>query len=246
MDRRTGIYLRALAAALALIVLVSLPPTASARATAPSSHGDVSPDMRCNDALYRFLPGAVNYCLGVRALARGHHASARQLLRLAAGWGDKRAQYLLGILYFNGEHVPADRPLGLAWLALAAERNVPLYRATYGSALHESSAAEHRQAQAELERLLPVYADAVATARAEKHFQRQVALLDAWGAPGATLCMAGLTGGYLDRSDPSMNSCPSMTAVHQTLERYADHFFQRWQGHVTVAPLQEVAPPPRR
>jgi TPR repeat protein len=41
--------------------------------------------------------------------------------RAAARDGDVRSQYLLGVQYFNGEHVAKDHVLAYAWISLAAE-----------------------------------------------------------------------------------------------------------------------------
>ena len=48
---------------------------------------------------------------------------AGNMFRVAASWAYKPAQYNLGVMYFNGEGVPQDKALGMAWLALAAERS---------------------------------------------------------------------------------------------------------------------------
>ncbi|MGH8494953.1 MAG: hypothetical protein ACREVN_02350 [Gammaproteobacteria bacterium] len=39
-----------------------------------------------------------------------------------APMGDKYAQYMIGLMHLRGLGVPEDRPLGAAWLELAAER----------------------------------------------------------------------------------------------------------------------------
>ena len=191
--------------------------------------------MHCPSALYEFLPGAVNYCLGVKALQRKHYASAREMFKLAASWGDKRAQYLLGIMYFNGEHVAADRVLGLAWLALAAERPVPLYRATFSSALAKTPPAERKLAQAKLNEMTPIYRDSYAAERADTHYQRALETLNPFQTDSPTICLDGITSG-----DPM--SCPTVTAARQVLDQEATRYFRGWGGHVTVQPLQQVTP----
>jgi TPR repeat protein len=52
-------------------------------------------------------------------------AEAVRYWRLAARGGDPRSQYLLGIQYFNGDHVPRDYVVAHAWLGLAAAAGLP-------------------------------------------------------------------------------------------------------------------------
>ena len=58
-----------------------------------------------------------------RAYERGNYRRAYRMFRSGLAWrGDKYAQYMVGYMHFNGHGVRADRPLGTAWLRLAAER----------------------------------------------------------------------------------------------------------------------------
>jgi TPR repeat protein len=58
----------------------------------------------------------------------------------AARWGEKRAQFALGVDYFNGRRgVTADKVQGLAWLTLAAERKDPYYVSILASARAQST-----------------------------------------------------------------------------------------------------------
>lgn len=57
----------------------------------------------------------------LRAIDDGKDQDAAVLLEQAALDGDERAQYLLGALYFTSKSLPANKPLGYAWLELAVD-----------------------------------------------------------------------------------------------------------------------------
>lgn len=67
-------------------------------------------------------PGDYYFCSGNQALQRGETRKALEHYETAASWGDKRAMFNMGLIHFRGMGVPVDQPLGIAWLALAAER----------------------------------------------------------------------------------------------------------------------------
>src|SRR6185312_159741 len=75
-----------------------------------------------NEEEARFTPGLYYFHKGCDYYGRGDHEAAMHAWQVAAGWAMKDAQYDLGIAYFRGRGVAIDRPRGLAWLALAAER----------------------------------------------------------------------------------------------------------------------------
>lgn len=194
--------------------------------------------IQCNDALYRFLPGEVNFCLAARQRQRNDAIGTLELLKLAAGWGSKKAQYALGLMYFNGELVPVNRPLGLAWLGLAAERGDRVYSAVFASAYGKATAIERQQAQARYAALLPVYADAVAARRAQRRFDREMHQLTRFEPYPSGLCIAGITGGaFVDQNNPV---CPSSPVAITELNRIGDLYFEGWVGHVSVGALQPV------
>lgn len=94
-----------------------------------------------------------------------------QFLR-AARHADKPSQAVVADMYWRGEGVPQDRPLGYAWMDLAAERMYPVflgYRESYWSAL---SPAEREQAIERGQALLAEYGDDVAKPRLEKALRR--------------------------------------------------------------------------
>ncbi|MGH8145143.1 MAG: hypothetical protein ACREPY_02325 [Rhodanobacteraceae bacterium] len=64
---------------------------------------------------------------GAEAFRNKDYHHAIYMYKVAASWADKSAEYDLGLVYFRGEGVPVDRPLGAAWMVLAAERGNLLY-----------------------------------------------------------------------------------------------------------------------
>lgn len=194
--------------------------------------------IQCNDSLYRFLPGVVNFCLAARERQRNNAVGTLEMLKLAAGWGSKKAQYALGLMYFNGELVAANRPLGLAWLGLAAERGDRVYGAVFASAYGKATTTERQQAQTRYAALLPVYADAVAARRAQRRFDREMHELTRFEPYPSELCIAGIAGGVaIDQDNPV---CPSSSVAVTRLNRISDMYFEGWVGHVSVGALQPV------
>lgn len=69
------------------------------------------------------LQAADNY--GLLLFQRGDHAKALPYIRAAADRGDPRAQYLLGVMHFNGELVPKDWVRAYALVTLAQQQGLP-------------------------------------------------------------------------------------------------------------------------
>ncbi len=62
---------------------------------------------------------------GLLLFERGDRAGAMPYIIAAAGQGDARAQYLLGLAYFNGENVPKDWVRAYALESLAQQAGLP-------------------------------------------------------------------------------------------------------------------------
>lgn len=235
MDARSVILcgmLACLAAPSAIAQLATRAPSSAAPTRGPEASAE------CIAAIYRFLPGEFNFCLASRYSQQRRYRSSREMLKLSAAWGKKSAQYALGITYFNGEHVPIDHSLGLAWLALAAERHDSKYQATLNSAYDHAAPAERERAVILLRQMKPKYGDAFAARRAQRHFDREIHGLDWSEVYGAHLCIAGITGGVINEANPADSICPPIGTVVHALQTMGDRYFEGWQGHVTVGPLQ--------
>lgn len=120
------------------IALALTPDPAPARSASASSGIAVSPETCTSAFLLQWRgyfrtpesdgrPGYKFYALGVDALCRHDYANAIHLFKVAGSWGYKPAEYTLAVMYFRGAGVPADRPLGAAWMELAAASGIPQY-----------------------------------------------------------------------------------------------------------------------
>ena len=67
-------------------------------------------------------PGEVFFLRAAAAVRHKDYKFAADMYKVAASWAFKPAQYNLAVMYFKGEGVAADKPLAMAWAALAAER----------------------------------------------------------------------------------------------------------------------------
>jgi TPR repeat protein len=59
---------------------------------------------------------------GVAALKRGDYATALQLLGPLADQGNARAQFKLGVMYYEGQGVPQDYAEAVKWYRRAADQ----------------------------------------------------------------------------------------------------------------------------
>ena len=228
-------------------------PVSSASVTAPDIF---KPDRSVEDlakaycprGLERFLPGSYYYCVGGRDMATGNTARSRRMLQIAAGWGNKSAQFLLGMGYYKGDVEPLDRPLGLAWMGLAVERRDPTYSAIFNSAWQRATPQERARAQTLWQAMLPTYGDARAARRAELRFKHERDALLARGTMGQQTCIAGLNVASIsavfpeytgnDTTSPCAGAELPVEILAAKLDVYAEQLFDGWAGHVTVGPLQ--------
>lgn len=62
---------------------------------------------------------------GMEAYAQGRPRDAFHYFQLASRYADKASQALVAVMYWTGDGVSRDRPLGYAWIDLAASRGYP-------------------------------------------------------------------------------------------------------------------------
>lgn len=214
----------------------------------PAGQSEPTRAAKCSPLTFRFLPGEFNYCLGRKLWERGKYPQARQMFELAAGWGSKSAQNVLGVAYFNGEGLAQDRPLGLAWLALAAERNSPRRQALYASALRKVSADERVQAERLFQDMQGTYADSIAAAQAELHYRRQLHQFRSNPVYGNGTCVEGANyfanAGTAEDGTSKPSSCSFMSEerVVASLEAQYVYFFDGWKTEVSIQDLEQVKP----
>ena len=72
-------------------------------------------------AIFFALPAQAELAVAMKAIERGHYATAERALRKAAVKGDVRAQNNLGYLYENGLGIPQDFTQALQWYKRAAD-----------------------------------------------------------------------------------------------------------------------------
>lgn len=203
-------------------------------------------------------PGVYYFELGARAARKHDFVHAISMYKVAASWAYKPAEYNLGLMYFNGHGVPVDRPLGAAWMVLAAERHNTKYYALYTRArdlmISSLSKAEFAQTDKLWGRLKQTYGDKFALRRAKSqrlfaggmetgsHLGRGVGDLQI-GAPGAgdkapgtsttgdTLLSGGSAAGF---------AYYGYGQFSQSYNPYDPVFLKNRTGTVAVEPLTPV------
>lgn len=250
MDRPALALPLRLAAALAALCVSPMTLAFQAAGTAPTqplgntapAPASTSPDLHqqamdftggqkiinCIDGLERILPADYYGCRALYHLQREHWSSYRESLRDAAYWANKNAQYLLGIAFFNGDvgDIPANRPLGLAWLALAAERKNPDYVTAYAGAVARSSPAEKQQASKIYLKLKKDYSDKVAGTRAVQRFNHEIQPMQDAAQSGGFAYISGF-GPFPEQA----------TTVVKRLHDQAEKDFEGLMGTVTVGAI---------
>jgi hypothetical protein len=112
-------------------------------------------------------PGVKFFALGVQAFRKGDYRHAIDMYKVAASWAYKPAEYNLAVMYFKGQGVPVDRPLGAAWMVLAAERGDASYVQARDMMVTLLSKSEFMQTDEHWGSLRKTYGDAVALRRAK-------------------------------------------------------------------------------
>lgn len=112
-------------------------------------------------------PGEYYFQLGVNAYNKHDYAHAIAMYKVAASWAYKPAEFNLGLIYFQGLGVPADKPRGAAWMSLAAERGARKSEKARDLMLGKLGKSEFDKTFAIWQELKPIYGDEVALARAK-------------------------------------------------------------------------------
>jgi len=97
--------------------------------------------MKCLAALLLLLvmcsPAQATLSAAMKAIERGHYATAARALKKPAEEGDARAQNNLAYLYEHGLGVPRSLPDALAWYRKAAEAGLPAAQYNLGTFYHQ-------------------------------------------------------------------------------------------------------------
>lgn len=208
------------------------------------------PGAKCDYLLAKFLPGDFNFCLAAQYWREGKREKAAEMLQLAAGWGNKGAQTALGVAYFNGDGIPQDRALGLAWLALAAERQAPTASGLYVSARGKVDTDEYERAIALYQEMRTTYADDVAAVRADNRYRREIHAIESNPAYGSGKCIAGFNDSvFADPNSPEQAlgmartygcSLAAERRVLTELEQRYQVYTAGWNGRVSVGSVEPV------
>lgn len=154
---------------------------AEASSTDKTDSADINDkDIYCPTAEEPILPGEYYACEARSAYGHENYRKMVEMLEEAAYWANKDAQYSLGLAYFNGDipQVPQNIPLGLAWLALAAERKDGQYVLAYAGAHARATPKDIREAAALWKTMKPKYGDSVAAPRAIRRFNHGIQDID--------------------------------------------------------------------
>jgi TPR repeat protein len=207
----------------------------------PNQQAKVADSLQpCPGGLERFLPGEYYFCAAAQEFWSGHMGLARENLKDAARWASKPAQYALGVMYFNGDHAQKNRPLGLAWLALAAERHDPAYEPAFISAYQHATPDELAQADAYWRDMKTTYADSIAAPRAGRQFDRAYKELE-WAANfGGSVFIDGV---FMPSSAAaSADNLPLQSgfSVGRLLQAQKAMYFYGYDSHVFVGDAELV------
>ena len=247
MNHQTRARMTLLTACLvgALAISFSLPAKTLAKAsstdTATEPSGAQLAATQCAIGEEKIVPGDYYYCLGRQTYGEQRYGYAKKFFTTAASWASKPAQYVLAVMALDGDHQPVNRPLALAWLALASERPGSRFRHAYDQLNAIATQAEEKAAAQCLAKLRPIYADATAAVRAKERYDQGMVRLRLLQATADTYCMDG-TVDLADSSNaqPDPSQCPPVQSVVNALNETAANLFDGWLGHVSVGPLQTV------
>ncbi|HEX7371083.1 MAG TPA: sel1 repeat family protein [Rhodanobacteraceae bacterium] len=186
---------------------------------------------------------------GMRLYSDGHYKSALKYFEYGARYADKLSQLSIGLMYENGKGVAKDPVTACAWLALAAERKFPSFIATRDRVCEALTPAQHDQAVAILNKLLPEYGDKVAKPR----MAHALAMAKMEGTGSRLGFDSGIftTGVKQNCGGPTVGNSPvagcGSTDFWSPWRWDAKKYFAardaRWVGVVTVGALQDTHKP---
>jgi len=110
---------------------------------------------------------------GLHAFHHGRHEEARAHFLRAARYADKASMAMLAEMHWKGLGATADRPIGYAWMDLAAERLYPDFTLLRERYWRELAPSEREDAIARGQALLAEYGDDVAKPRLARILKRE-------------------------------------------------------------------------
>lgn len=200
-------------------------------------------------------PGMKFFAYGVVAYRKGDYRHAIDMYQVAASWAYKPAEYNLGLMYFNGVGVPANHPLGAAWMVLAAERQDPYYAKVRDMMVTLLSNDEFKRADAYYGELVKTYGDKVALKRAENRWARVASqqtgsrvggavgesrVCDGGNAPDHGGSSTGVGQGQMRAG--CMAATVGYAQFRESKNPYSPVFLENRKGKVTVESLTPIEP----
>lgn len=207
-------------------------------------------------------PGVYFYTLGMHAYAKGDFAHAVDMLKIAASWGYAAAAYNLGVMYFQGEGVKANAPLGTAWMFIAADYGPSYFQDTRHFMVTNLGDAERTKALNDYERLQKTYGEKVAMRRAKAQwaYVRTHKTGSRVGSGADALRVGQLPGGHgpvlldpqtgqagKELTTPSqllqgggVDGSIAYREFQQSSNPYSPVFQKNRTGQATVGPLHEI------
>ena len=205
----------------------------------PGHFGDIG-RIACAEGAERYLPGDYYFCAANKALQEGDPRKARAMYEESARWGDKRAMFNLGLLLVRGDGLPRDEPLGLAWLALSAERKKDqLQREVLAGAWRAAKPEVRTAADALWNAMKLEYADRFVLPRAQQRYERETRQLRLalQRDPFMRIQIAGI--------DRPMGGTKAMELLDQAAAETILRPLPGPQGDVTVGTPETVREPTR-
>ena len=223
---------------------------APAASMAPADDGFIQRELvAMNNSSTNGHPDLFGQYTGWRLYADHDYVGAIKYFTMGAYYADKVSQLCLGLIYLNGNGVPADPVKAWAWLSLAAERGYPEFVATRDRVWSQLDAAQRTQAEAAVKTLAATYGDAVAQPRMLAALR--MALSQRTGS------RTGFdAGAYMPNSGPTLTPDPDnlRSRWYWDPRKYFAGRGAQWKGSVSVGPLKNLhatpapagsAPPPQ-
>jgi len=118
-----------------------------------------------------YVPGKYYEQRALEAVKHKNFREALEMYQKAGYWGNKIAQYDVGMLYIDGaDGVAVDKVRGIAWLGIADQRHVTYIDQALGDAYIKATPQEREQASAVFKELIVDYSDKVTLDRATTKF----------------------------------------------------------------------------
>lgn len=228
-----------------------------------SGSSSLLPDGNFNTPASDGRPGLYYFDLGVEAFKKGDYRHAIDMYKVAASWAYKPAEYNLGVMYFRGQGAPVDRPLGAAWMVLAAERGDAPYVKARDLMVTVLTKEEFARTDELWNELKPTYGDKVALRRAKAQWawaksqqtgsrvggqagNLQIGVLNDGHTPkgvgmdGKSASVAA--NGFSLMQGGSVDGSVAYREFQQSANPYDPAFRKNRAGTVTVEPLQPRKP----